>query len=272
MRRLFAILIALALVGTALSVPMRASADVAVGVSVNIGPPPLPYYPQPFCPGPGFIWTPGYWAYGPVGYYWVPGTWILAPVGLLWTPGWWGWHDGLYWWHRGYWGPHVGFYGGINYGYGYGGHGYAGGYWRGSNFFYNRAVNRVDEGRIHNTYSADVPNDFHGQRVSYNGGPGGIVGGASAEEQAYAKEHQTGATSKQSKHESGAGNLEGQRFTRNQGQPDVAATSRPGRFTGNGAVRINAKRDGYEYNPGRRASGMGRQGSMGRGGGRRPPR
>ncbi len=33
-------------------------------------------------------------------------------------------------WHGGYWGTHVGFYGGVNYGYGYDGDGYEGGYWR----------------------------------------------------------------------------------------------------------------------------------------------
>jgi WXXGXW repeat (2 copies) len=47
---------------------------------------------QPEIPAPGYIWTPGYWAYGTDGYYWVPGTWVQPPaVGLLWTPGYWGW-------------------------------------------------------------------------------------------------------------------------------------------------------------------------------------
>ncbi len=60
--------------------------------------------------------------------------------GLLWTPGYWGWNNGLYLWNAGYWGPHVGFYGGVNYGFGYTGVGFAGGYWHGGAFFYNRAV------------------------------------------------------------------------------------------------------------------------------------
>src|ERR1700739_3236501 len=99
--------------------PSASRAQLAVGVSIRVGPPAWPVYPQPICPGPGYIWTPGYWAYGPVGYYWVPGTWVVAPaVGLLWTPGYWGWSGGFYAWHAGYWGPHVGFYGGINYGFG----------------------------------------------------------------------------------------------------------------------------------------------------------
>src|SRR5258708_14230774 len=98
-------------------------------VSITIAPPVLTVYVQPAIPGPGYIWTPGYWAYGDDGYYWVPGTWVLPPtVGLLWTPGYWGWNDGIYAWNTGYWGPHIGFYGGVNYGFGHTGGGYAGGH------------------------------------------------------------------------------------------------------------------------------------------------
>ena len=79
------------------------------------------------------------------GYYWVPGVWVQPPsVGLLWTPAWWGWENGAYLFHAGYWGPHVGFYGGINYGFGYGGVGFFGGEWRGGAFFYNRTVANVN--------------------------------------------------------------------------------------------------------------------------------
>ena len=96
------------------------SSFAGVFVSVNIAPPVLPVYAQPPCPGDGYIWTPGYWAYSSDGYYWVPGTWVVAPEpGLLWTPGYWGWNGGAYIWHIGYWGPHIGFYGGVNYGFGY---------------------------------------------------------------------------------------------------------------------------------------------------------
>src|SRR5438270_11671359 len=56
-----------------------------VFVSVRVGPPPLPIYAQPLCPGPGYFWTPGYWGWNDEGgYYWVPGTWVVAPVGMLW--------------------------------------------------------------------------------------------------------------------------------------------------------------------------------------------
>src|SRR5271167_2831335 len=92
----------LALVIVCLSAP----ASAAVGVVITVAPPPLPIYEQPICPGDGYLWTPGYWAWGDDfdDYYWVPGTWVLAPeVGFLWTPGWWGWGDGGFAFYDGYW-------------------------------------------------------------------------------------------------------------------------------------------------------------------------
>ena len=151
------------------------SSRAGVFVSVAVGPPALPVYVQPIAPGPGYIWTPGYWAWSPDGYYWVPGTWLLPPeVGFLWTPGYWGFSAGLYNWHPGFWGPTVGFYGGINYGFGYPGHGYYGGYWRGRDFYYNRAVNNVNINTVHNVYNQTVVNNVKVNHVSYNGGPHGI--------------------------------------------------------------------------------------------------
>jgi hypothetical protein len=44
-----------------------------LSVTVSFGPPALPIYDQPICPGDGFLWIPGYWAYDPdYGYYWIP--------------------------------------------------------------------------------------------------------------------------------------------------------------------------------------------------------
>ena len=54
----------LLLASSALTAPHLASAQIAVGVSVTIAPPALPVYVQPEIPAPGYIWTPGYWAYG----------------------------------------------------------------------------------------------------------------------------------------------------------------------------------------------------------------
>jgi hypothetical protein len=72
-----------------------ASSNAGVFIRVGFAPPVLPVYVQPPCPEDGWLWTPGYWAYGDDGYYWVPGTWVPAPyVGALWTPGYWGWGSG----------------------------------------------------------------------------------------------------------------------------------------------------------------------------------
>ena len=101
------------LAGALVLAPQAAQAHVFV--SVGIAPPAIPVYTQPMCPGDGYIWTPGYWAYTDDGYEWVDGAWVLAPyVGALWTPGYWGWGGGGYFWNAGYWGPSVGYYGGIN--------------------------------------------------------------------------------------------------------------------------------------------------------------
>src|SRR5215469_17052652 len=142
-----------------------------VGVAITIGPPALPVYEQPVCPAPGYIWTPGYWAYGPDGYYWVPGTWVQPPEpDLVWTPGYWAWNGGGYIWQVGFWRPTVGFYGGVVYGFGYSGVGYQGGYWRGQRFYYNQSVNNVNVTNIHNTYNTTVVNDTTAvNHVSYNG-------------------------------------------------------------------------------------------------------
>jgi hypothetical protein len=126
------------------------------------------------------MWTPGYWAWGPDGYYWVPGAWVEPPYyGALWTPPYWGWYGGRYRFHHGYWGRHVGYYGGIDYGFGYIGIGYFGGYWNNNHFYYNTAVTRVSP-RIRTIYQRPVVYNnvrYSGQprdRVSYNGGRGGI--------------------------------------------------------------------------------------------------
>ena len=223
----------------------------AVFISVGIAPPPLPVYSQPLCPAPGYIWTPGYWAYGPDGYFWVPGTWVLAPeVGYLWTPGYWGWGDNAYLWHAGYWGPQVGFYGGINYGYGYYGNGYQGGYWHGRDFYYNRAVNRVNVTNIHNTYNTTIVNNTV-NRVSYNGGQGGIAARPSAAQEAAARERHINATSVQTQHEQLARNDRAQWASVNHGRPEVAATPKPTAFHGAGVVA--AKNAPVTNNPAVRA-------------------
>lgn len=227
---------------------MSSGASAGVFISVNFGPPALPVYEQPPCPAEGYIWTPGYWAWGPEGYYWVPGTWVLAPQpGYLWTPGYWGYTGGLYYWHPGYWGPVVGFYGGIPYGYGYTGAGYYGGYWRDNHFFYNQNVNNVNVTRVTNVYNTTVINNNTTtvNRVSYNGGPGGIVAAPTAAQQAAAQEKHIDATPAQLQHENAAKGNPQLRASVNQGRPPIAATAKPAEFTGSGVVA--AKQAGAPY-------------------------
>src|SRR5713101_7570853 len=172
-----------------LCLPASSAAQVSVGIAVAFAPPDLPVYEQPICPGEGYIWTPGYWAYDDdiSDYYWVPGTWVLAPeVGFLWTPGYWAWGGSGFVFYEGFWGPVVGFYVGVNYGYGYFGHGYEGGRWDGGQFFYNRSVNNVNVTVIHNVYNTTVVNQSNVTRISYNGGNGGLNERPRPEEEAAA--------------------------------------------------------------------------------------
>src|SRR5882762_5242239 len=220
----------LLLASTPLAMPALSQAQIAIGVSVRVGPPVLPVYAQPICPGPGYIWTPGYWAHDEDDYYWVPGTWVMAPEpGLLWTPGYWGFSDGLYVWHGGYWGPHVGFYGGINYGYGYTGVGFWGGEWRGREFVYNRSVTNVNVTVIHNYYNRTVVvNNVN--RVSFNGGPHGIQVRESERERVAEHEHHFEARREQIEHEHAARADRSQWASVNHGRPAVAASARAGDF------------------------------------------
>jgi hypothetical protein len=211
---------------------MSATPAVAqIQLTVMIAPPPLPVYEQPPIPGPGYLWVPGYWSYGPYGYFWVPGTWMQPPaVGLLWTPGYWGWSAGFYVWNPGFWGPQVGFYGGVNYGFGYPGHGYWGGEWRDNHFWYNREVTNVTNVNITNVYSRNVVNNVTVDRVSYVGGPGGLTTQATADEQRVAHEHRIPATAVQNQHREAAATRPELVASVNHGKPQIAATSRPGAF------------------------------------------
>jgi hypothetical protein len=216
-----------------------------IGISVSFGPPALPVYEQPVCPGDGYIWTPGYWAYAEDGgYYWVPGTWIEAPqVGYLWTPGYWGWGGNGYIFHTGYWGPTVGFYGGISYGYGYYGRGYEGGRWDHDHFYYNRAVTNVNVTVIHNVYNTRVTEVNN--RVSYNGGNGGVEARATANEERAERERHVGPVAAQTQHVEAARSNPELRASANQGRPPIAATQRANDYKGNGVVA--AKEAGAPY-------------------------
>jgi WXXGXW repeat (2 copies) len=248
-----------------LAAPAKSSAtaagQVAFSISVVYGPPPLPIYVQPLCPGPGYIWAPGYWAWDPVvGYYWVPGTWVFAPFpGALWTPGYWAWYepDDDFVWYPGYWGPVVGFYGGIVYGFGYTGYGYDGGYWQNNVFYYNRAVNNVNVQNITNVYYRQV-NVKNVTYVSYNGGSGGVQTQPTREQLAAVRERRSGAVGAQRQQEQLARRDPSQRASVNRGLPPVAATARAGAFMSAGTVRATRAGGTYKEPPARGAATRGR--------------
>jgi hypothetical protein len=258
---IFSTFFAMAMTLAILATPAPSSAQVAVGISVGFAPPELPVYEQPVCPGDGYIWTPGYWAWDADGddYYWVPGTWVLAPeVGFFWTPAWWGWGGSAFVFHAGYWGPAVGFYGGINYGFGYFGHGYEGGRWDNGHFFYNRAVNNVNVTVIHNVYETRVEN-VNETRVSYNG-HGGIDARPTAAEEAAEHERHVGPVAAQTQHMEAARNNRELRASVNHGKPPIAATAKPGEFSGHGVVEAKSG----SYNPPARTEGGARTETNGR--------
>jgi hypothetical protein len=229
---------------------LSAASFAEIGISVTFAPPALPVYEQPLCPGDGYFWTPGYWAYDSAfdDYFWVPGTWVMPPeVGLFWTPGYWAWGGQGFTFYDGYWATQVGFYGGINYGFGYFGEGYQGGRWDNGRFFYNRSVNNVNVTEIHNVYNTTVINNTSVTRVSYNGGNGGINARPRPEEEAVARERHIAPVAAQAEHLQAARSNPEQRASTNRGRPPIAATPRAADLRGGNVVA--AKEAGAPYNP-----------------------
>ncbi len=233
-----------------LAAPAIAQAQISIGISVGFAPPALPVYEQPPLPGDGYVWTPGYWAWDDSyqDYYWVPGTWVEPPnPGYLWTPAYWSYDDGgAYVFNEGYWGPTVGFYGGVNYGFGYGGEGYEGGYWQGAVFFYNDTVNNVRDAHIGHVFSRPT----HGrgpEGVSFNGGNGGVQARPTPEQIASARGARIPPTANQRRQIQVARSTPTLRASVNHAAPAVAATARPGELQGPGVVR--AARASAPYTP-----------------------
>jgi hypothetical protein len=241
----------------------------------NRPPPPLPVYDQPPIPAPGYIWTPGYWGWNDAAddYYWAPGAWIEPPhAGYLWTPGYWRFYNGRYLFSDGYWGPQVGFYGGVDYGYGYDGSGYGGGRWQGDRFYYNSQANNFGGRRIDATYRQDLAT--HDNRVSFNGGPGGLHAAPAKDEIAAAQARHAPPTSGQREQARMASAEPQLRASVNRGSPPIAATSRPAQF--HAAAGVTAARSAPTYQPPAKqapageerqatsGSGMGRPGAANR--------
>jgi hypothetical protein len=168
----------------------------------------------------------------------------MAPEpGLLWTPGYWGWGGEAFAFNEGYWGAQIGFYGGINYGFGYGGVGYQGGYWNHGAFFYNRSVNNV--ANVTNIYNKTVVVN-NTTVVSYNGGAGGLSARPNAMEQKASQAKHVPRTSAQVQHVQTASTNHELYESVNHGKPAIAATAKPGEFSGAGVVAAKAAAPSYK--------------------------
>src|SRR5271168_4380990 len=243
----------------------HAQIGIGIGISVHVAPPVLPVYVQPPLPAPGYLWTPGYWGYGDAGYYWVPGVWVQPPrVGVLWTPGYWGFVGGAYGWHAGYWGPHIGFYGGVNYGYGYGGVGFVGGEWRGGAFAYNSAVANFGSVHVTNVYEnrtiVTQNTVINNEHVIFNGGAG-IQAQASATELRAGNEEHIQATANQVQHANFAAQDRSQLASVNHGTPGTPAASNVNAYHQVAQQHASAqpisaadRTAGKSYNPNERAA------------------
>jgi hypothetical protein len=183
-------------------------------------------------------------------------------AGLLWTPGYWGFESGVYGWHAGYWGPHVGFYGGVNYGFGYGGVGFAGGEWRGGVFAYNRAVANFGTVRVTNVYEDRVIVErttiVNTEHVSFNGGAGLQVRATAVEMQA-ANERHFEATHDQVEHVNFAAQDRAQLASVNQGRPAMMASANVGSYRSVAREHVHSqpisasdRSVGRNYNPNNR--------------------
>jgi hypothetical protein len=116
--------------------------------------------------------------------------------------------------------------------------GFAGGRWVGNSFAYNRSVTNVTNVTvIHNTYNETVVNNVTvNNRVSFNGGPGGVPAQPTAQERAAAAEPHVPPTPMQRQHVQEAQRNPALSAKANGGHPSIAATPRPAAFNAPGVV------------------------------------
>jgi hypothetical protein len=93
------------LVAAMMSAGACAGPRYSAGFGVRYGPPPPPRYGiVGYAPGPGYVWTDGYWNRGPRGWNWAAGSWRRPPrPRAMWVPGRWEQWHGDYRFRQGYW-------------------------------------------------------------------------------------------------------------------------------------------------------------------------
>jgi hypothetical protein len=131
-----------------------------------------------------------------------------------------------------------------------------GGRWDNGRFLYNRAVSNVDFNVTRNVYNEEVTN-VHVNRVSFNGGNGGIDARPTPQEEAAERGRHIPPITAQVQHAQVARGNPELRAAANLGKPPIAATPRPGAFEDTGVLK--ASEAGAPYNvPANRAVGMDR--------------
>jgi WXXGXW repeat (2 copies) len=70
-------------------------------VVVTRTPPAVRVETQTVAPGPGYLWTRGYWRWTGADYVWVPGSWVVRPrPAAVWVEGHWVRRPGGWLWIR----------------------------------------------------------------------------------------------------------------------------------------------------------------------------
>jgi hypothetical protein len=74
------------------------------GYYVRQGPPPPRYGVTGYAPGPGYVWTDGYWQWRNRDWQWAPGRWVRPPrPHAVWESPRWDRDGRGYRFHRGHW-------------------------------------------------------------------------------------------------------------------------------------------------------------------------
>ena len=97
-------------------------------------------------------------------------------------------------------------------------------------------MNNVDVHNVHNVYNRTVINNRDVNRVSFNGGRGGVNARPTSAEMAANRDHHIGATGMQRQQEHLAGTNRAQLASANHGRHATAATARPGEFSNRGGA------------------------------------
>ena len=74
-------------------------------VGMRVGPPPPPVYGYAgVAPGPGYVWTDGFWDLRGGRWAWVNGRWMRPPrPRAVWVAPYWAPRGGRYYFHSGHW-------------------------------------------------------------------------------------------------------------------------------------------------------------------------